>query len=170
MKPFFPATACPAECASLSGTSKLGLTTSIWPSAPRVQPIRTPSSPTTTTALNTTTTNNAERRRLILELLRGMQKRGVSLDAVGIQSHVKAAQPDTFGKGLADYIEAIHQMGLEVYLTEMDVNEDDIATDDPVKRDAIIAQTYTEYLRVALAQSGSKARAHLGSERPVHLA
>jgi endo-1,4-beta-xylanase len=100
--------------------------------------------------------DNAERRRLILELLRGMQKRGVPLDAVGIQSHVKAAQPTTFGKGLADYIEAIRQMGLEVYLTEMDVNEDDIATDDPVKRDAIIAQTYTDYLRVALANPAVK--------------
>jgi len=100
--------------------------------------------------------DSAERRRLILELLRGMQKRGVPLDAVGIQSHVKAAQPYIFGKGLADYIEAIRQMGLEVYLTEMDVNEDDIATDVPVKRDAIIAQTYTEYLRVALANPAVK--------------
>ncbi|HEY1802930.1 MAG TPA: endo-1,4-beta-xylanase [Terracidiphilus sp.] len=100
--------------------------------------------------------NNAERRRLILELLRGMQKRGVPLDAVGIQSHIKAAQSDTFGKGLADYIEAIRQMGLEVYLTEMDVNEDDIATNDPAKRDAIIAQTYTDYLRVALANPAVK--------------
>ena len=100
--------------------------------------------------------NNAERRRLILELLRGMQKRGVPLDAVGIQSHVKASQPDTFGKGLADYIEAIRQMGLEVYLTEMDVNEDDISSDDPVKRDTIIAQTYTDYLRVALANPAVK--------------
>jgi len=100
--------------------------------------------------------DNAERRRLILELLRGMQKRGVPLDAVGIQSHVKAAQPITFGKGLADYIEAIRQMGLEVYLTEMDVNEDDIATDDPAKRDAIIAQTYTDFLHVALANPAVK--------------
>jgi endo-1,4-beta-xylanase len=100
--------------------------------------------------------DNAERRRLILELLRGMQKRGVPLDAVGIQSHVKAAQPTTFGKGLTDYIEAICLMGLEVYLTEMDVNEDDIATDDPAKRDAIIAQTYTDYLLVALANPAVK--------------
>jgi endo-1,4-beta-xylanase len=100
--------------------------------------------------------NNAERRRMILELLRGMQKRDVPLDAVGIQSHIKAAQSGTFGKGLADYIEAIRQMGLEVYLTEMDVNEDDIASDDPVKRDAIIAQTYTDYLRVALANPAVK--------------
>lgn len=99
---------------------------------------------------------DAERRRLILELLRGMQQRGVPLDAVGIQSHVKAAQPYKFGAGLADYIEAIHQMGLEVYLTEMDVNEDDIADNDAAKRDAIVAETYTDFLRVALANPAVK--------------
>ncbi len=99
---------------------------------------------------------DGERRRLILDLLRGMKKRGVPLDAVGIQSHIKAAQPTTFGKGLADYIEAIRQMGLEAYLTELDVNEDDIAGDDPVKRDALIAQTYTGYLRIALANPAVK--------------
>ena len=100
--------------------------------------------------------NNAERRRLILELLHGMQKRGVPIDAVGIQSHIKAAQSDTFGKGLTDYIEAIRQMGLEVYLTEMDVNEDDIVTNDPSKRDTIIAKTYADCLHVALANPAVK--------------
>jgi endo-1,4-beta-xylanase len=94
---------------------------------------------------------DAEKRRLILELLRGMRKRNVPIDAVGIQSHVMAALPYQFGKGLADYIEAIRQMGLEVYLTELDVNDDDIAADDPAQRDSMVAETYTEYLRVALA-------------------
>lgn len=100
--------------------------------------------------------DNAERRRLILELLRDLKRRNVPIDAVGIQSHVKAAQPYGFGKGLADYMETIRQMGLEVYLTELDVNEDDIATNDPAERDAIIARTYSDYLRVALANPAVK--------------
>ena len=99
---------------------------------------------------------HAERRRLILGLLRNLKVRDVPLDAVGIQSHVKAAQPVSFGKGLADYIEAIRQMGLEVYLTELDVNEDDISDNDPATRDAIIAKTYRDYLRVALANPAVK--------------
>lgn len=99
---------------------------------------------------------DAERRRCILELLRGLKKRNVPIDALGIQSHVKAAQPYTFGKGLADYIESARQMGLEVYLTELDVNEDDIVTNDPVQRDKIIARTYSDYLRVALANPAVK--------------
>jgi endo-1,4-beta-xylanase len=96
------------------------------------------------------------RRRLILELLRKMQKNNVPLDAVGIQSHIKAAQPFKFGRGLTDYIEAIRQMGLEVYLTELDVNEDDIASNDLAQRDSIIAQTYADYLNVALANPAVK--------------
>ena len=98
----------------------------------------------------------AERRRRILEMLRGMKQRGVPIDAVGIQSHIKAAQPDTFGKGLADYMDAIRQMGLEIYLTELDVNDDDIASNDVAERDAIVARTYSDYLRVALANPAVK--------------
>jgi endo-1,4-beta-xylanase len=99
---------------------------------------------------------DAERRRLILELLRDLKKRDVPIDAVGIQSHVKAAQPYGFGKGLTDYMESIRQMGLEIYLTELDVNEDDIQSDDQAQRDATIAQTYRDYLRVALANGAVK--------------
>lgn len=99
---------------------------------------------------------DAERRRLILELLRDLKKRDVPIDAVGIQSHVKAAQPYGFGKGLTDYMESIREMGLEIYLTELDVNEDDIQADDPAQRDATIAQTYRDYLRVALANRAVK--------------
>lgn len=98
----------------------------------------------------------AERRRRILEMLRGMKQRGVPIDAVGIQSHIKAAQSDTFGKGLADYMDAIQKMGLEIYLTELDVNDDDIASNDVAERDAAIARTYSDYLRVALANPAVK--------------
>ncbi|HUZ93900.1 MAG TPA: endo-1,4-beta-xylanase [Edaphobacter sp.] len=103
--------------------------------------------------------DNAEdeqRRRAILELLRGMQARKVPLDAVGIQSHIKAASTSTIGKGLADYIAAIHAIGLEVYLTELDVNEDDIASNEIVERDRVIAQTYRDFLDVALGNTAVK--------------
>jgi endo-1,4-beta-xylanase len=97
-----------------------------------------------------------ERRRAILELLRGMQARRVPLDAVGIQSHIKAASTSTIGKGLADYIAAIHAMKLEVYLTELDVNEDDIASNEITERDRVVAQTYSNFLDVALNNTAVK--------------
>ena len=99
---------------------------------------------------------DGERRRLILEMLKDLKKRDVPIDAVGIQSHVKAADPSGFGKGLTDYIESIRQMGLEIYLTELDVNEDDIQSNDQAERDKIVAQTYRDYLKVALANPAVK--------------
>jgi Beta-1,4-xylanase len=100
--------------------------------------------------------DNEERRRCILTLLRGMQTRKVPLDAVGIQGHIKAASPFTIGKGLAVYIEAIRSMGLEVYVTELDVNEDDIVSDDISHRDRFVAQTYQDLLEVAFRSPAVK--------------
>lgn len=99
---------------------------------------------------------DSTRRRQILELLRGMKQRGIPIDAVGIQSHIKAAQPDTIGKGLAEFMESIRMMGLQIYLTELDVNEDDIKSDDVALRDAEIAKTYRQFLDVALANPAVK--------------
>lgn len=99
---------------------------------------------------------DAARREAILALLRGMQQRGIPLDAVGIQCHIKAASAFTVGKGLHDYLRAIEQMGLEVYLTEMDVNEDDIASNEEAVRDRLVAQTYRDFLAVALMSPAVK--------------
>ncbi|MDR3776454.1 MAG: endo-1,4-beta-xylanase [Terracidiphilus sp.] len=96
------------------------------------------------------------RRAAILSLLRGMQKRNVPLDAVGIQAHIKAGSPFSVGKGLAEYIESVRQLGLEVYLTEMDVNEDDLLFNDVAQRDKEIAKTYHDFLSVALANPAVK--------------
>lgn len=101
--------------------------------------------------------DNATRRRSILALLRGMQERKVPLHAVGIQSHIHAGSPNTIGPGLADYIDSIRSMGLEVYLTELDVNEDDLPYDDVARRDQVVADTYCQFLRVALASPAVKA-------------
>ncbi len=101
--------------------------------------------------------DNAARRRDILALIRGMQARKVPLNAVGIQSHIHAASPNAIGSGLADYIDAIRAMGLEVYLTELDVNEDDVPYDDVGRRDQAVADTYHQFLHVALANPAVKA-------------
>jgi endo-1,4-beta-xylanase len=100
---------------------------------------------------------NAERRRSILALLRRMLERKIPLDAVGIQAHIHAASPYAIGRGLTDYIEAIRSMGLNVYLTELDVNEDDVPSDDVARRDQAVAETYSQFLGVALASPAVKA-------------
>jgi endo-1,4-beta-xylanase len=99
---------------------------------------------------------DSERRESILALLKRLRQNEVPLDAVGIQSHIKAGSPYSVGRGLTDYLQAIRAMGLEVYLTEMDVNEDDLTFDDVLRRDQAVAETYAQFLHVALANPAVK--------------
>jgi endo-1,4-beta-xylanase len=100
---------------------------------------------------------DAVRRDAILALVHRLQERKAPIDAVGIQSHIKAGASFPVGKGLAGFIESVRQMGFEVYLTEMDVNEDDLQFDDVAQRDLAIARTYRDFLDVALANPAVKA-------------
>jgi endo-1,4-beta-xylanase len=98
-----------------------------------------------------------ERREIILRLLRRLKGSGVPLDGVGIQSHIKAASSSTIGKGLRDFMANVRAMGLQIFITEMDVNEDDLAFDDVARRDYAIAEVYSEFLNLVLAEPAVKA-------------
>lgn len=93
----------------------------------------------------------ADRRRVLLELLDGFKKRGVPIDAVGIQSHLKT---DTFAKFddkvFAAFLQQLADRGLRVILSELDVS-DRSAPADIARRDALVASIYRRYLDVALA-------------------
>ena len=98
--------------------------------------------------------DEATKRKYILALLEGMRSRGVPLDAFGIQSHIKAAQKDTIGPGLRDFLAALRSMKLRLFVTELDVNEDDIQDNDPAVRDRIVAETYKHFLDVVMEGPG----------------
>ncbi|HWB32584.1 MAG TPA: endo-1,4-beta-xylanase [Acidobacteriaceae bacterium] len=95
---------------------------------------------------------DARRREAVLNLLRKMRGEGVPLDAVGIQSHIHAGSPHRIGRGLREFMRSVREMGLAIYITELDVNEDDLPYNDPAERDRTIAQTYRDYLGVALSE------------------
>ncbi len=97
---------------------------------------------------------SSAKRAAVLALVRGMQQRGVPIDAVGIQSHITAGpKPDgshTYGPALAQFIKDVQSLGLKIMLTEMDVNDRDLPSDIPT-RDKAVADTYTQYLNLTLA-------------------
>lgn len=97
------------------------------------------------------------KRAATLQLLRRLKAANAPLDAVGIQSHIKAASPHTIGQGLREFMASIRGMGLQIFITELDVNEDDIPDDDVAQRDRMIAATYRDYLTVVLAEPAVKA-------------
>ncbi len=93
----------------------------------------------------------SKKRAFTLQLLRRLKTANVPLDAVGIQSHIRAGSPHTFGKGIREFIASARQMGLQVFITEMDVNDDELLSDDVSKVDHAIADVYRDYLNTVLA-------------------
>ncbi|HEV2577599.1 MAG TPA: endo-1,4-beta-xylanase [Acidobacteriaceae bacterium] len=112
---------------------------------------------------------STKKRASVLALVRGMQQRGVPIDAVGIQSHISAgvavpeiprpAQQQTtplptylsdYGPGLKQFMADIQSLGLKIMLTEMDVNDRALPADIPT-RDKIVGDVYAHYLNLTLA-------------------
>jgi endo-1,4-beta-xylanase len=89
----------------------------------------------------------------VLALLRGMQQRGVPIDALGVQSHISVdatGETPVYGAALMKMIAAVREMGLKVLITEMDVN--DRRVPGPLgQRDAAVAAAYGRYLDTVLA-------------------
>ena len=93
---------------------------------------------------------DADKRSAVLKLVRGMQERGVPLDAVGIQSHISADGNARYGGGLTGFMHEIQSMGLQILLTEMDVNDRALGADRQT-RDKVVGAAYYQYLNLALA-------------------
>ena len=101
--------------------------------------------------------DNAKKRAATLALLKRFKSNGTPIDALGIQSHIHAGTGETYGKGMRELISRAQALGLEVYLTEFDVNDDGVADDDFAARDRAVAAVYTDYLNIALESKAVKA-------------
>jgi endo-1,4-beta-xylanase len=97
-----------------------------------------------------------QKRVATLLLLRRLRQRNVPVDAVGIQSHIEARPLHGYGPALRSFIQSCRSMDLEVFLTEMDVDDRELPSDIE-RRDAGVAQTYADYLQAALAEPNVKA-------------
>ena len=98
---------------------------------------------------------DSTKRAATLALLKRLKAANAPIDALGIQSHVHAGE--TWGKGLRELIDGAHDLGLEVYLTEMDINDDKLKETDIAAIDRIVADAYRDYLSVALESKAAKA-------------
>jgi endo-1,4-beta-xylanase len=96
------------------------------------------------------TPEQSVKRGQVLLLLRRLKARGVPIQAVGLQSHLKADGPQP-GMGLTTFIRELGKMGLEVYVTEMDVNTHKLEG-GPMAQDAAVARVFRDYLGMVLAE------------------
>ena len=101
------------------------------------------------------TDDNALKRGQVAMLLRRLKSRNIPIHAVGLQSHLLAAGAQA-GDGLRKFIREMKELGLEVYVTEMDVNTRNVPG-GPDAQDAAVAQIYRNYLGLVLAEPNVRA-------------
>jgi endo-1,4-beta-xylanase len=93
-------------------------------------------------------------RGTTIALLKQLLARGVPVHAVGMESHLDASTPPG-GVGLSTFIQQIRDMGLQVLITELDVNDTHLDGSFQA-RDQVIAQMYRDYLLQVVPASGAK--------------
>ena len=89
------------------------------------------------------------KRRAVLMLLRRLRARNVPVDAMGVQSHVSAGD-GSYGPGLKEFLKDMRELDLQVFVTEMDVNDRALPADVKA-RDKAVAGVYRRYLDLVLA-------------------
>lgn len=102
------------------------------------------------------TPEEEQRRAAVILMLRRLRQRNVPIDAVGIQSHIRARSPLGYGPSLRKFIQSCREMDLEVFLTEMDVDDRELPADKTL-RDQGVAETYASYLSAILAEPNVRA-------------
>jgi endo-1,4-beta-xylanase len=96
------------------------------------------------------TPDQTAKRDAVMALVRGMKARGVPIDAVGVQSHLEASA-GLPGAGLQKFVRDLHGMGMQVFVTELDVNDRKLAG-PPEVRDLAVGGMYGDYLAMMLAE------------------
>jgi endo-1,4-beta-xylanase len=101
--------------------------------------------------------DDGRHRTAVLKLLEGMKKRGVPLDALGIQSHLGSKYSDSpTGLGNVDerawrsFLDEVVGMGLNLLVTEMDVHDNPLPTAIG-PRDQAVADHTRRYLDLMLS-------------------
>jgi len=91
-----------------------------------------------------------DKRANMLAILRRLKAMGTPVHAIGIQAHLSSRWPQS-PKATANFIAAVEDLGLEVYISELDVNDVDFA-DDIATRDRQVADAYETFLDAVLAR------------------
>jgi len=99
------------------------------------------------------TADDARNRQSAMALIHSLLQRRVPIQAVGIESHLTAGVP-LAGANLTKLIRDIRNSGLEVLITELDVDDTQIAGDDRT-RDAVVAKWYSDYITLVIPESSA---------------
>jgi len=108
-------------------------------------------------AVELDTPEQEARRKTLLGLIDFLLSKGAPIDAVGLQSHLKAAIFGRFDEGrYRAFLKEIADRKLKILITELDVLDVGVSGDIG-RRDQIVADIYARFLHVALDEPAVKA-------------
>ena len=94
------------------------------------------------------------KRRAVWTLIAGLKKRGVPIHALGVQSHL-VGDANVTGPNFKSFLQAISDLGLNIVITELDVDDRSLPPEVAV-RDRIVATQYFNYLSFMLQFEATK--------------
>jgi endo-1,4-beta-xylanase len=91
----------------------------------------------------------------VLKLLQALKARGTPVQALGLQSHIEAADQPASARAQQHrewrkFLDEVSAMGLDLLITEFDVSDRKLPT-DIAQRDAAVAASAREYLDITLS-------------------
>jgi len=106
------------------------------------------------TSLEYDTSDAEGRRQGVLRLLRRLKRAGVRIDCLGLQSHLHAFENTKFNaRKLTRFLDEVHDLGLRILLSELDVDDDGLPPDVRT-RDCAVAEMYRQFLNATLPHPG----------------
>lgn len=99
-------------------------------------------------------TNGDRVRTATLDLVKTLLKRGVPVQAVALESHVAGPWKPGY-MAFLDFLRALRDTGVEIYISELDVNDTSIAGSS-AQVESAVAETYCNYLKDVLSVASIK--------------
>lgn len=96
------------------------------------------------------------KREAVLDMLRRLIKKGAPIQALGVQSHLRTNEGFPTWNGLNRFLKEIEKLNLQVFVTELDVDDSFMPADIP-ERDRQVAELYRSYLENILRHNSVKA-------------
>jgi len=96
------------------------------------------------------------KREAVLAMLQRLLKKGVPVQALGVQSHLRTNEGTPTWNGLNKFLLEIEKLNLQVFVTELDVDDSAMPADIP-ERDRQVAELYRSYLENILRHNSVKA-------------
>jgi endo-1,4-beta-xylanase len=96
------------------------------------------------------------KREAILAMLQRLVKKGVPIQALGVQAHLRTNEGTPTWNGLDKFLLDIEKLNLQVFVTELDVDDSFMPADIP-ERDRQVADIYRSFLENTLRHNSVKA-------------